>query len=148
MPEPLFKHALVPVASQADTEATMQAVLPYLAAAAGDVTVVHVMDEAGDTPDEASAKQREEAAREMFAIAREETGDANVTLTTEIRHGTDVGATIIDAANDLDASAIVFTPRESNRWRRLLTGDVAVSLVAKSNIPVLTLPNTERSGEP
>jgi len=147
MPEPLFEHALVPVASQEDAEATMRAVLPYLESQGGEVTVVHVIDESGDTPDEAPAQQRESAAREMFAIAREATADTNVTLTTEIRYGTDVGATIIDTANELDASAIVFTPRESNRWVRLLTGDVAVSLVAKSNIPVLTLPDTERSGQ-
>lgn len=139
----LFEHALVPVASPEDTEATMRAVRPYLESVGGEATVINVIEKAGGAPDKASVAQREEYAREMFAVAREEMANSALALTTEIRYGTDVAETIIDAAHEIDASAIVFTPRESSRWVRLLTGDVALSLVSDSDVPVITLPEAK-----
>lgn len=143
MPVSLFEHALVPVASPEDAAATMRAIRPYVAAARSDVTVVNVIEKAGGAPDKASVEQREEYAQEIFDAARSEMDDSEITLTTEVRYGTDVAETIIETANDVDASAIVFTPRGSSRWVRLLTGDVADSLVSESDLPVLTLPDVE-----
>lgn len=140
MPRPFFQHALVPVASPEDTEASMKAVRPYLESIDGEVTVINVIEKAGGAPDKASVEQREEYAREMFAIARDEMANSDCTLTTEIYYGTDVAETIIKAAHEIEASAIVFTPRDSSRWVRLLTGDIALSLVSDSDLPVITLP--------
>jgi nucleotide-binding universal stress UspA family protein len=137
----LFTHALVPVASPEDAKATMQAIRPYLETSGGEVTVINVIEKAGGAPDKASVEQREEYAREIFDSARDVLADSKITVTTDIRYGTDVAETIIDTAHDIDASAIVFTPRESSRWVRLLTGDVALSLVSESDLPVITLPD-------
>lgn len=142
MPASLFEHVLVPVASPEDAAATMRATRPYLGAARSNVTVIHVVEKAGGAPDKASVEQREDYAEEMFNVARSEMEDADITLTTEVRYGTDVAETIIETAHEIGASAIVFTPRDSSRWVRLLTGDVALSLVSGSDLPVLTLPDT------
>ncbi|WP_135305145.1 universal stress protein [Haloarcula amylovorans] len=141
MPAPLFTHALVPVSSPKDAKATMRAIRPYLESAGGDLTVVNVIEKAGGAPDKASVEQREAYAREIFDSARDALADSELTLTTEIRYGTDVAETIIETAHELDASAIVFTPRGGSRWLRLLTGDVALSLVSESDLPVIALPD-------
>lgn len=57
----------------------------------------------------------------------------------------DVAATIIDAAHEWNASAIVFTPRGGSRWGKLLSGDVTHKLVQTSDVPVLVLPDREVS---
>ncbi|GGK77019.1 universal stress protein [Haloarcula sebkhae] len=140
MPESLFRHALVPVASPEDAESTMRALRPYVESAEGDVTVINVIEKAGGAPDKASVEQREDYAHKMFSVARDEMADTDCTPTTEIRYGTDVAETIIETAHEINASAIVFNPRGGNRWVRLLTGDVGLSLVSESDIPVITLP--------
>lgn len=145
VPATLFESVLVPVASPADAEATMRAATPYLTEVSGDVTVLHVIKKAGGAPDKASVEQREARAREMFDAAHEVVSDTAVEVETEIRYGTDIAETIIEAAHDLGGSSIVFTPRGGSRWMRLLTGDVALSLVSESDLPVITLPdNTGR----
>ncbi|MFU1783664.1 universal stress protein [Haloarcula japonica] len=143
MPESLFRHALVPVASPEDAESTMRALRPYVEPGGGDVTVINVIEKAGGAPDKASVEQREDYANEMFSSARGELADTDCTLTTEIRYGTDVAETIIETAHEIDASAIVFTPRGGSRWVRLLTGDVGLSLVSESDLPVITLPESD-----
>nr|WP_256401437.1 universal stress protein [Haloarchaeobius litoreus] len=141
MGEELFTNVLVPVASEDDARASIRAALPYLAAAGGTATLVHVIEKAGGAPDKASVEQREEYAAEIFDAAWEEADDALVELHREIIYGTDVAESIIDAGDELDASAIVFTPRGSSRWVKLLTGDVALGLVEHSDRPVIVLPD-------
>jgi len=146
MPESLFENVLVPIASEADAEASVRAVVPHLESAGGEATLVHVVEKAGGAPDKASVEQREQYAEKLFDVARTTAAGSDVELGTEITYGTDVAETIIDQANDLGASAIVFTPRGGSRWIKLLTGDVALSLMSESNLPVITLPDAETEG--
>jgi nucleotide-binding universal stress UspA family protein len=57
----------------------------------------------------------------------------------------DIASSIISAAHDRSASAIVFTPRGESRWRKLVTGDVMHNLVRSSDIPILVLPERDES---
>jgi len=104
------------------------------------VIAVHVIEKAGGAPDKASVEQRELRAEDIFSIVTEGFENFDISLETDLRYGTDIAETIIDAAHDWDASTIVFTPRGGSRWRKLLTGDVAFKLVEKSDRPVLVLP--------
>lgn len=137
----LFTDVLLPVASVDDTRASVRAVLPYLESTGGTATLVHVVEKAGGALDKASVEQREEGAAEMFAAGREEAADSGVELDTEIVYGSDVADRIVETADELGASAIVFTPRGGSRWAKLLTGDVALSLVTGSTLPVIVLPD-------
>lgn len=143
LPPPLLEHVLVPVASERDARTTAEALFPYLQEEDGRVTVVHVVEKAGGAPDKASVEQAEEEAKDAFEAFGDVLSSSGVPYETEIRYGTDVAETIIETAADVDASAIVFTPRGGSRWVRLLTGDVSLSLVSHSDRPVVVLPDVE-----
>lgn len=143
MTDSIFRRVIVPVANQEDAEATVDAVAPYVDEPDATVTVVHIIEKAGGALDKASVEQREQDAREIFAAVADGVDGVAASLETELLYGTDVAATVIDAAHDRDATAIVFTPRGGSRWRQLLTGDVAHKLVETSDVPVVVLPDRE-----
>jgi nucleotide-binding universal stress UspA family protein len=131
----LLDRVLLPVASEEDAETSARALerQDY-----GEVTLVNVIEKAGGAMDKAGVEQRELEAEEMFEAARAVLGD----VPTEIRYGTDVVETIFDAADDVDATAVVVTPRGGNRFVRLITGDVALRLVTETDLPVVVLPDS------
>jgi len=140
MTESFFHRVVVPVANRDDAAATAATLHQYLAADS-TVIAVHVIEKAGGAPDKASVEQRELRAEEIFSIFTEEFEDTGVTLQTDLRYGTDIASSIVGAAHDRSASAIVFTPRGGSRWRKLLTGDVTHNLHRTSDIPILVLPD-------
>jgi len=142
MPESLFRRVIVPVSNTDDAEATTDALAPYVTSAGGVVIAAHVIEKAGGALDKASVEQRERSADEIFEVVADGLANVDIEVETEYLYGTDVAETIIDAAHDLDASAIVFTPRGGSRWLKLLTGDVTTDLVNESDIPVIVLPDT------
>jgi len=139
----LFDRPVVPLASESDALATIHALQPHLQAGESVVTLVHVVEKAGGAPDKASVEQREEKAEEIFNVALDVLADDDVYVESEIRYHIDVATAIVDAAADADATAIVFTPRGGSKWVKLLTGDVADTLVETSDRPVVTLPDVE-----
>ncbi|AQL43570.1 universal stress protein UspA [Halorientalis sp. IM1011] len=138
----LFDRVLLPVASRDDARTTARAFDSY-GADADRVVAVHVIEKAGGAVDKASVEQREEEAEKIFAVVREELGEG---VETEIAYGTDVAETIFDVADEIDATAIVFTPRGGSRWVQLLTGDVALDLITETDRPVVVLPDEETDG--
>ena len=137
----LFRRPLVPLANVEDAKSTMAALEPYLPTVDDAVIAVHVIEKAGGAPDKASVEQRERSARDIFDAARDEIGDSDVELETEILYGTDIASTIIDAAVAQNASAIVFMPRGAGRLMKLLTGDGTTPLLNEIQLPVLVLPD-------
>jgi len=59
-----------------------------------------------------------------------------------------VAETVFRVADDVDASAIAFTPREGSRWLKLLSGDVANALISESERPVVVLPDHVTDADP
>ena len=133
----LLDRVLLPVASREDARATAAALAAH---DVGEIVAVHVIEKAGGAVDKASVEQRELEAAEIFDVLQESLGQP---VATEITYGTDVAEAIFDAAHDVGASSIVITPRGGSRWIRLLTGDVALSLVTESDLPVVVLPDAE-----
>lgn len=136
-----FQRVVVPVANSKDAATTAAALSPYVEAVGGDIVAVHVIEKAGGAPDKASVEQRKQDARDIFDTVTDGLIDTDIALETRILYGTDIAETIIDAAHDVGASAIVFTPRGGSRWQKLLTGDVTHGLVTDSDLPVLVLPD-------
>jgi len=142
--DPLLGTVVVPVASADDAEATCAAALDRIAATGGRVVAVHVVEKGGGVPDSISVEQAKERAEAAFEVVERRAADAGVPVETRLEYGTDVAETVFDVAADVDATAIAFTPRGGSRWVRLLTGDVALSLVTETDRPVVVLP--ERDG--
>lgn len=142
MAEQFSQRVVTPVVNH-DDAATPAVLLAH--AEGGDSTVItaHVTEKAGVAPDKASVTQREEHTEDIFSIVTDAFEDAAVSLSTRIRYGTDIAASLIDAAYERNASPIVFTPSDGSRWRKLLTGDVSHKLVERSHIPILVLPDEE-----
>jgi nucleotide-binding universal stress UspA family protein len=141
----VFARIVVPVADPEDARATAEALGAADLPDGGTARVVYVVEKAGGAPDKASVEQRELYAAELFEAFQEEFDPDGFTVETEIRYGTDIAETVVSAAQELDATAIVFKARGGSRWVKLLTGDVASELVSNSEIPVVTLP--EAGGE-
>ena len=140
MTDTLFRRIVLPVASEEDARATCEQVRTRLPDG-GEVLAVHVVEKAGGAPDKASVEQREERARGIFAVVEEELSTEGIAVESEILYGTDVAEAILDAANEFDATAVVFTPRGGSRWLKLLTGDTATSLIENADRPVVVLPD-------
>ncbi|MFB6092847.1 MAG: universal stress protein [Haloquadratum sp.] len=138
--DPLFARPLFPVANEADAARTLAATLPYVRAAEGRATVLHVIEKAGGAPDKAPLEAREDLAEEIFDRAREAAADAGVGVETELRYGTDVADTIVAAADEIGATAIVFSPRGGRSWWDLFSGDVRETLTTESDVPVVVFP--------
>jgi nucleotide-binding universal stress UspA family protein len=146
-PPELLSRPLVPVASEDDAVETCRVAFPRIAAVSGRPVVVHVIEKAGGAPDKASVEQRENAAESAFAAVRDRASEFDLDVETEIRYGTDVVETIIEAADDFDASAVVFHPRGGSWLLDLLTGDVRDALIAGSDRPVIALPDEGTEGD-
>lgn len=139
----LLSHVLIPVASEEDAKRTCEAALPRIKSEGGRVTALHVIEKAGGAIDKAPVEQREAMAKDIFEVVGRECREAGVDFETELRYGTDVVETIFDAAADVDATAVAFTPREGSRWIDLLTGDRSRAMVKRADIPVIVLPHAE-----
>lgn len=131
----LLERVLVPVANEDVAEETALMASDYLDRDT-EVQVLHVVQdeqafaEASDEEWEAFAEDAFDRFRDVFGADVE----------TEIRHGTDIAETIFAVAEDVDASAILFVPRGGSRWRQIMSGDVARTLVGEATQPVIALP--------
>ena len=127
------RHVLVPVAEQEDARTTAQTLEPY---EFDRITVLHVVEKGEGVPDKTPVEQSERVAAEAFEAFRETFPDAD----TEITYRRDVVAGIIEAADEIDASAIVFRPRGGARIVQWLSGDRSLRLVTEADRPVISVP--------
>jgi nucleotide-binding universal stress UspA family protein len=133
----LLSDVVVPVAGEDVAATTAELVGEYLDDAR--VRVVHVVQDEQAFAD-ATDEEWEAFAADAFDRFREVYGDD---VETEVRHSTDVAEGIFGAAADADAGAIMFVPRGGSRWRQLVSGDVARTLVTEGDRPVVALPPAE-----
>lgn len=138
LPDALFEHILIPVASEEDATVARETILPYLEDVGGVATVVHVVKqpEAGVAPSPPSVQ--EEDAQKLFGLVGRDRDD--IVVGTRTVRGSDIAGAIFDVAREIDATAVVFSPPERSLLVRLLTGDVARALVSDPDVPVLSLP--------
>lgn len=145
---PLTGDVLIPIANEANAERTCEAVLANIDSSdPPTMTVVHVIEKAGGAPDKAPLEARQNQADEIFRIVDQCFADAGFDIDTRVAYGTDVVESLINAVEDIDATAIVFVPRESGRLARFLTGNLSSRLVQESPVPVLSLPVSGENGE-
>lgn len=129
----LLSHVLLPVATEADAEATAEALAPYTPE---QVTVLHVIEKGEGVPDKTPVEQSEDLAAESYAAVRSVFPDAG----EHTAYSRDVVEAVFDAVDEVDASAIAYRSRGGNRLVQFLSGDLSVKLVTESHVPVIALP--------
>ena len=131
----LLNRPLLPVAGPADAESTYDALVAHSDPADCRPLVIHVLAD-GDA---------DETQRATAAFDRVESRAAadGMAVGTELVSGKPIAETIIQTADERDASAIVFCSRGGSAWFDLLAGGVRTSLLVKSDTPVVMLPVDE-----
>ncbi|MFC6721280.1 universal stress protein [Halobacteriaceae archaeon SHR40] len=129
----LLAHVLLPVAHEEDALATATALEPY---APERVTALHVVEKGEGVPDKTPVEQSEEIAAESYAAVRAVFPDAD----EHTAYARDIVGAILDAADEVDASAIAYRARGGNRLMQFLSGDLSLKLVTESDRPVIALP--------
>lgn len=130
----LFERIVAPVADDHDARSTCRTLGRYAPYVVHPVEVVHVIEKGGGAPDKAPLELRREYAENVFGIVSDELESWDVPFETRVLYGTDIAETILTAARDIDASAIVFTPRGGGRWVKLLAGDVTQSILKNNDL--------------
>ena len=136
--EDILAHVLLPVAHEADAEATAKALEPY---GPTHVTALHVVEKGEGVPDKTPVEQSEASAAESYAAVRSVFPDAD----EHVAYGRDVAAEIFDAAAEVGASAIAYRSRGGSRLMQFLAGDVSLRLVTEANRPVIALPREDEA---
>jgi len=132
----LLSHVLVPVANAADARKTARALAPY---DPERVTALHVVEKGEGVPDKTPVEQSEGEAAEAYAAVREQFPEAG----DHTAYGRDIASAIFEAAEDIEASAIVYRSRGSGRLMQFLSGDIALKLVTETDRPVIALPTED-----
>jgi nucleotide-binding universal stress UspA family protein len=132
----LLAHVLVPVANEEDARRSALALAPY---EPEQVTALHVVEKGDGVPDKTPIEQSEEIAAESFAAVRE----VFPTADGQTAYGRDIVAAIIDAADEVEASAIAYRSRGGGRLMQFLSGDLSLKLVTQADRPVIALPCTQ-----
>lgn len=129
----LLGHVLLPVAHEEDALATAKALEPY---DPDHVTALHVIEKGGGVPDKTPVEQSEELAEESYAAVRTVFPDAE----EHTAYARDIVGAILDAAGEVEATAIAYRSRGGNRLMQFLSGDMSIKLVTKADRPVIALP--------
>jgi nucleotide-binding universal stress UspA family protein len=134
----LLDRVIVPVANEEDTEATCEAIEPYLDRI-GELVFLHVVEHTEGYPDPAPPDTLEEDARRFLGLARDELGADRVDR-MEVRFGIDASEEIADAVDEFVATAVVFRPRDKGLLARLIDKGGEAALIRASPVPVVALP--------
>lgn len=134
----LLAHVLVPVAHEEDARKTAQALERY---DPERVTALHVVEKGEGVPDKTPVEHSEELAAESYTAVREVFPAAD----DHTAYARDVVTAIFAAADEVDASAIVYRSRGGGRLMQFLSGDPSLQLVTQADHPVIALPADEPS---
>lgn len=132
----LMNNIVVPLANEDDAEKTA-AELSYFDP--DHVTAVFVVEETENYPNKSPITTSEEIADEISEMFESHFPE------TEFRivQSTDVIEAVIEVAEDVEASSIVFRPSQTSTITRLLSGNKALKLVTNTSYPVVALPEPE-----
>lgn len=116
----LLAHVLVPVAHEEDALVTAAALEPYQP---DRVTALHVVEKGEGVPDKIPIEQSEAEAAKSYAAVRTVFPDAN----DHTVYARDIVGAILEAANEIGASAIAYRSRGGGRIMQFLSGDLSLN---------------------
>jgi len=130
-------NVLLPIADAEDATNTCEAVRPYLEGKDCRVFVIHVVRENRRHADTEAVEARADT---VFERATACFDAVDIPSTGEVWYGTDISRTILDAAAEHAADAIILTPRKKSVWRRLLSENVIGHLARRVDQPLIIIP--------
>lgn len=145
MTDPLTTHLLVPIANVEDAKRTCEELDEYLDADVERITVVFVIERTEGFMDQAPPEALKQEAEAVFSYVEEYFSDGPA-VRRELRAGTDPIEEIVAAADELDVSAIGFSPRPKTRLQRLLTENGSYRLITESCHPVVAFSKDQTEG--
>lgn len=138
MDERLFERILLPLAGPDDADRTARALRSDVASGS-TLIIAHVIqgDGAGTTVT---------TGQDQFAQATYETfvsifDRSDVSLEWATLEGREISEALVDAVEIVNATLVVFTPREQDPQRRVLTGDPGSKLIRDASVPVMAVPD-------
>ena len=137
----LEERIIAPVANPDDATRTARAVDERLDPNRSKLTFVNVVEKGGGAIDKAPVEAQRENAEDAFAVVETELADT-FEVDTVVRYGTDVVEEIIDSADEMDATAILFVPRPGGTIARFLSGNITSNLVDNDRYAVIVLPRS------
>lgn len=132
----LLQTVVVPVAHKQDAQLTAQVLEPYNPT---NVIVVYIVEKGDGSIDKTPVDLSKEVADEAFSAFRETFPDAE----SKIGYARDVVDEIISIGTTAEATAIAFRPRKGGRLQQFLSGDLTISLINQTPVPVVILPRTD-----
>lgn len=129
----LLDHLVVPVAHEEDARRTALALRPY---DPNRVTVLHVIEKGEGAIDKTPVEYSEELGRDSYHAFQEYFPEAEYATD----YAKDIVPAIFAVADDVDATAVAFRPRDGGRLLRFLSGDLSLKLVTEAEYPVIALP--------
>jgi nucleotide-binding universal stress UspA family protein len=139
----LLQNVLVPIASLEDAEATCRAVLDNIAEAGGRITATHVIDTQSDWHDMDPREYRRKLACDALDLVTRRARAHGIRVDIRVIESQEITAAILALADEVDASAILFTPRSSGRLNSSFASGVAWTLVKTATRPVVVVPQVE-----
>lgn len=130
-------NVLLPISTEEDATNTCEAVAPYLVGKDCRVFVIHIVRKPKREVDINETQRRAQRVFERATVCFEA---VDIPVTGEVWYGTDVSKTIIDAATEHAADAIILTPRKKSIWRRLLSENIVGKLARNVEQPLIVIP--------
>ena len=143
MAHPLFERLLLPVADEEDAQATVDAVKPYVEAAASDVIVLHITETSDD-----SGREDQKCADAVYAPFIDTLDSESVTVETIHRDASDPFAEIAAVADEIEATLIGVLPRPRTIFLRMLSREQTTTLISSTDVPVVVFPDHDQSTGP
>lgn len=141
----LLERVILPVATEDDTQATCNAIEPYLDGI-DEIVLAHVVEQTPGYMDHASPEGLEEDARRFMQLALDQLGQEAVTDVV-VCFGEDATEEVVALAREREATAILFHPRDKGLLDRLADSTHESELIRASPVPVIALPSPDRSFE-
>lgn len=132
----VFERILIPLAGPDDADCAARAIRPLVDSQA---TLILSRVTQGDTAETAVTTGQDQSAQttyETFVLLFDR---SDVSLEWATLEGRQIAGALTDAVEVVDATVVVFIPREQDDQRRLLTGDPGSQLLRDASVPVMAV---------
>jgi len=138
MGERLFERILLLLAGPDDADRTARALRPDVASVSTPIVAHVIHDNGTGTSVNTGQDQFAQATYKTFVSIFDR---SDVSLEWATLKGREVSEALVDAVEIVDATLVVFTPREQDPQRRILTGNPGSKLIRDASVPVMAVPD-------